>query len=49
MIHMYFMVWKELIYAKMPLLLDLGGKKEEKKNLTMRRNQAITWLYEISP
>lgn len=32
MIHMYFMVWKELIYAKMPLLMDLGGKK--KKTLT---------------
>lgn len=27
MIHMYFMVWKELIYTKMPLLMDLGEKK----------------------
>ena len=34
MIHMYFMVWKELIYTKMPLLMDLGEKKktqQEKK------------------
>lgn len=33
MIHMYFMVWKELIYTKMPLLMDLG----EKKKLNRRR------------
>lgn len=45
MIHMYFMVWKELIYTKMPLLMDLG----EKKKLNRRRNRAIKWLYEISP
>lgn len=45
MIHMYFMVWKELIYTKMPLLMDLG----EKKKLNRRRNRAIKRLYEISP
>ena len=45
MIHMYFMVWKELIYTKMPLLMDLG----EKKKLNRRRNRAVKRLYEISP
>ena len=33
MIHMYFMVWKELIYTKMPLLMDLGEKCGEIRKL----------------